>query len=260
MSEDQQEVSGEMQWFRMWHDAIADEKLLSLTYEQRWLWWVILTLASQSPIRGSLYSSENMPYSVEGIARKAYVNPRLVVKAMQTFSEKPYLMLAKDENEAWVVVNWKKRQPEREDSTNAERQARHRQKKHEESNALRNANITPPDTETDSDTDNRNKNKDKKPDTYDTEFEELWSMYPHPPVDDKTRARNNYRSLRKAVERDRIFKAVQNYAAHRTGEDPVFNKKAANFLGRDATWQEYENPVVRQQQPRTSSGVYSELN
>lgn len=115
-----------MQWFRMWHDTIDDEKLLTLTFEQRWLWLVLLTLASRSPDRGILLSSENLPYSVEGIARKAHLKPNLVAKSLEKFSSDAYRMVRLRDDGAWEVINWGKRQFSSDRSTSRVRQYRER--------------------------------------------------------------------------------------------------------------------------------------
>ena len=89
----------------------------------------------------------------------------------------------------------------------------------------------------------------------DNEFEAWWSGYPHPPVDDKTRARNNYRTLRrKGIEAELLTQCRDNYAATRVGEDRQYHKKAANFLGKDGVWEGYGQPVALQNGSTTRLG------
>jgi hypothetical protein len=80
---------------------------------------------------------------------------------------------------------------------------------------------------------------------YAADFEEWWAVYPHPRRDEKGRAGKHYATLRnKGIDKDRLLRIAQNYAAHRKDENPQYHKKAANFLGEDATWMEFEEPVA----------------
>jgi hypothetical protein len=79
-----------------------------------------------------------------------------------------------------------------------------------------------------------------KPD-FTADFEEVWALYPHPPRDEKGRARKNYLTLRnKGVTKERLLNAVMNYAVERRGEERQYHKKAANFFGEHATWETFE--------------------
>lgn len=140
-----------MQWFRWWHDGTTDPKLLRLSYQHRWLWVSILTLASESPKRGRLYVSEFMPCTLEDVARKASLSPSIAKAGLELMERKEFGMLTKDENGAWCVVSWEKRQPH--DKTNAERQQRYRNAQgNGKRNGARNTAGNGVDTETEKET------------------------------------------------------------------------------------------------------------
>lgn len=132
--------------------------------DPKWLWIIILCLAGESPVPGTLLISEGMPYTVEELAEMANL-PEAVVEAIIEDME-ALGMVAIDEGEI-TVCNWSKRQFTSDNST--ERVRRHREKKNvnrqgNETLQKRYSNVTEtetkrfgnaPDTDTDTDTDNK---------------------------------------------------------------------------------------------------------
>lgn len=234
------EVEDDMQWFRWWHDGTTDGKLLRLSLEHRWLWVALLTLASESPRRGYLYVSENLPCDIYDVARKADLDKDVCQSGIDLMMTERFNMVATDENGAWRIVNWEKRQPKREDATNAERQKRYR-------NAMRNAESNAPETEseTETKTDTEKKQTKRKKGDFSAEFEELWPLYPHPPRDEKERARSNYNTLRSNGESyEKLRMCVERYARDRQGKERDFHTKMANFFGNKGTWMTYAEDDV----------------
>lgn len=123
-----EEAREDVKWFRWWHDGTTDPKLLRLSFQHRWLWIAILTLASESPIRGSLYVTPYMPCALEDVARKAGLSPAVTKAGIDLMMRKEFGMLELDENGAWRVVNWHKRQPSSGTSTERVRKYRERVK------------------------------------------------------------------------------------------------------------------------------------
>lgn len=149
----------DMQWFRWWHDGTTDGKLLRLTYAQRWIWLAILTTASASPKRGSLYESELMPSDVRDVARKANVPLEMAEETIAIMLNKPYNMLTTDEKGAWAVTNWEKYQPGSDNSAERTRKWRGKTRTSDDVVTSRDGHsdghgddvVTPPDTDTDTD-------------------------------------------------------------------------------------------------------------
>lgn len=110
------EVDDDMQWFRWWHDATTDGKLLRLPLQHRWLWIALLTLASKSPNRGRLYVSGDLPCDINDVSREANMAPNICQAGIELMMRPQFKMLDVDENGAWLIVNWDKRQPKRDDT------------------------------------------------------------------------------------------------------------------------------------------------
>ena len=100
-------------------------------------------------------ATELIPYSLEDIANEFYLDEDATEELLNCFRN--FSMLEFVDN-AWVILNWNKRQYKSDDSN--ERVTRFRQKQANiESETLQrrysNADVTPPDTDTDTDTENR---------------------------------------------------------------------------------------------------------
>lgn len=236
-----EEVGDDMQWFRWWHDGTSDPKLLRLSLQHRWLWIAILTMASESPKRGFLYISEHLPCTVEEVARKANLPVTTTQAGITLMLDPKFGMLDLDEGSAWHVTNWEKRQPKREDPTNAERQKRYRNAVH---NAIGNAESNAPDTETESET---YKNTPLTPqegeeEIYSVDFEAFWKQYPLK-VNKKGAFAKWKATLRKrgGPSTPDLIAAAVRYAAvcERKGTTRDFTMHAATFLGPQERWREY---------------------
>ena len=55
-------------WIKLWFDALGDPKMRRLTIAERGCWDCILLLAGQSPIRGKLMLTPDVPMTLEDIA------------------------------------------------------------------------------------------------------------------------------------------------------------------------------------------------
>lgn len=113
-------------WFRFYVEAVADPKLRTLTPAQRWLWVSVLAAARHSPKPGTLMIFDEMPMDDASLAGFAGMFPAEVRKAMPLFEKLG--MIEVDDQGAWAVCNWKRRQFESDDVT--ERTRLHRSKEH----------------------------------------------------------------------------------------------------------------------------------
>lgn len=111
-------------WFRMYVEALADQKLRRLPPVQRWLWVGILAAARQSPKPGWLMSSEAHPHDVNTLADLANVPVKEVGPALRYFHQAGMIEAGPDN--VWIVTHWDERQYESDTST--ERTRRHRSK------------------------------------------------------------------------------------------------------------------------------------
>ena len=133
----------ELPWFRLYPEIIYDEKInvaanrTDSTYiEVLGLWVVLLALASKSPMRGSLYVSDKVPYEDRDIAAACGMVTKQVRDIIDAFID--LNMLDDNGGGALHVKNWDDRQYAKEEKSkesNALRQERYREK---HSNALRN--------------------------------------------------------------------------------------------------------------------------
>lgn len=245
-----EEAREDVKWFRWWHDGTTDPKLLRLSFQHRWLWIAILTLASESPIRGSLYVTPYMPCTLEDVARKAGLSIAVTKAGIELMLRKEFGMLELDENGAWRVVNWHKRQFQSDLST--ERSRKHRQKKREcnvaETLQERCGDVpaTPSDNRvqiTDTEIYNTPLNPPKRgKEEYPADFEEFWSVYPR-----KVNKKGAYAKWRATLRKDdaptkqQLIECAKRYAAEckRKGTEQQYILHAATFLGPQERWRDY---------------------
>jgi hypothetical protein len=150
-----------MQWFRFYAETISDKKLRRIARDVNepianviGVWTIVLAMASDSPIRGRLMISADVPATIDDISDAAGCNVtetflKLVVTGLVTTD------VTDDGHTVYVVTAWDKRQYESDSSATRVKRHRERQKV-----AKSNADVTlqsrfgnTPDTDTDTDTD-----------------------------------------------------------------------------------------------------------
>lgn len=143
-------------WFRAYPEAAFDTKfeVASIQTGLSWLeifgiWWKILCLAGNSPKRGYLYVTGMKRYSNTEVASILRLSNDLTEKIIATFIDLELLEL--DEEGAYHIKNWEKRQFESDSSTERVRNSR-KKAKNDDSNGdetlhgrYSNAGVTPPD-------------------------------------------------------------------------------------------------------------------
>lgn len=148
--------TSKMPWFRMYTDFLNDPKIIGLAFEDQRHFIGLLALKGDGTL-----DHECAPELMNRIiAQRLWVNHDVIGEV------KKRLMAAGLIDEDWQPLAWDKRQMRSDaDSTNAERQRRHRQRKQAaasgadsnvasngDSNALRNGSVTGLDTDTEEDT------------------------------------------------------------------------------------------------------------
>lgn len=133
---------GNMPWFRFYNEALNDRKISRIcrvTGQPKALvigvWVTFLTLASESPERGRLLISDDLPFTTEEIIEETGLDEATFKAITEGFTE--YGMLDHD-GTAWVICNWHSRQPPSDNST--ERVRRYRQRQKEEGETADNGN------------------------------------------------------------------------------------------------------------------------
>lgn len=142
-------------WFRMYTEAVDDEKLRLLAFEDRWHYVAILCLKGQ----GLLDDESDHQLRLRKIAVKMGVQLRELDEISRRLSEVGLI----DQN-TLQPVKWDMRQFR--SDTSRERVAKHRenQKKQQDEIMKRECNVTvtPPETDTDTDTDKEERSKSEK--------------------------------------------------------------------------------------------------
>ncbi len=149
-----------MQWFRFYTEAVGDKKLRRIARDTNecmahvlGVWTIVLSIASDSPVRGTLLISDDVPATIDDINDAAGCNvtatfQKLLVTGLVTVG------VTDDGQTVYVVPAWDNRQFESDSS--ATRVKRHRERKKA---AQKGENVTEvkrysnaPDTDTDTDT------------------------------------------------------------------------------------------------------------
>lgn len=150
-------------WFRAYPEAAFDPKFeiiaRQLEIENLFVfgaWWKILCIAGNSPIRGSLYVTFQKRFSNGDVAALLGISDDLCNTLLEAFKDLD--MIYQDENGAWRITNWEKRQFDSDNSTERVKKFREKAKTNECNgdetlhDRFRNGDETPPDTDTDPDT------------------------------------------------------------------------------------------------------------
>lgn len=156
-----------MAWFRMYNDFLNDPKMISIAFEDQRHFIALLALKSDG-----ILDQDCSPELLNRI-----VAQKLWLDFASITDVKNRLIQAELIDENWQPTAWNKRQFKSDhDASGAERQKRFRQKQKEkqeqeeqgdgDSNALRNVEVTPPDTETDTEKHN-------------DDFASFWKDYPN---------------------------------------------------------------------------------
>lgn len=114
-----------MQWFRFPHKSAHDLRLRRLPPAMRWCWVMVLTAASESPQRGWLLLTKDIPLTIEDLADIAGVQPGLMAQALALLLE--YQLLESIDG-VLHVTNWEETQFDSDSSTERSRKCRQKAK------------------------------------------------------------------------------------------------------------------------------------
>lgn len=121
-------------WLKLWTETITDRKLTRIDPAWRWAWVGLLCLAAETDDEGKIELAPGWALSDDEIAVALNIPAEDWRAARDYFLKIGMLTL---QGQTLVVVNYAKRQASK-DPTNAERQARYRNARSSDSNALRN--------------------------------------------------------------------------------------------------------------------------
>lgn len=148
-----------MQWFRFYTEAISDKKLRRIARDNNesmahvlGVWAIVLSMASDSPVRGQLLISNDVPATIEDIEDAAGCNvtatfQKLLVTGLVTE------LVTNDGKTVYIIPAWDKRQFDSDSSATRVRKHRERQKaaKSNDGVTLQKRFCNAPDTDTDTD-------------------------------------------------------------------------------------------------------------
>ncbi|GEM_PF-3249127 len=116
-----------MDWFRVYNDITKDRKLRRHRPSIRWAWIAVLCIANNSPQRGILLLSDDIPATVEDIADEAALSVTETEEALSIFVKQGMI---KNIGDVWKVINWNKRQFARDNSSERVKRFRSKQEKY----------------------------------------------------------------------------------------------------------------------------------
>lgn len=218
-----------MPWFRMYSEAVDDEKLRLLAFEDRWHFVAILCCKCS----GVLDSKD--PLLRRKMAVKLGLGIRELDEVARRLSEVGLI-----DFETMQPLHWEERQFQSDRSTDRVKAYRERMKRGG------NVSVTAQDTETETDTDTEKHMSSeassdcgavpasRKQSGYTTEFEQAWKQYPSRPGNSKADAFKAWNARLKAgATADQMLAGVMRYAAYCAAErtEPRYIKQAATFFG-----------------------------
>lgn len=225
-------------WFRFHCDAVDDDKLRLLAYEDRWHFVALLCC------KGSGILDEKDPIlKRRKVAIKLGLSQAELDEVVRRLAEVNLVT-----NETLQPVSWNKRQYKSDNSTERVRRCRERKKQQSDETEVkrfRNA----PDTEVLS--------NDK---TYTVDFEEFWKAYPkREGSNPKKPAAQKYKSALKRATHDEIMEGVNAYAAHCVSKQITstgYVAQAQTWLAQDRwteEWSDTSNEWEHQKQKRAAA-------
>ena len=131
-----------MQWFRMYAEAVDDEKLRLLAFEDRWHFVALLCLKAQGVLN-----------EADDALRRRKIGIKLGLDSVELETVMKRLETVGLVSSVWEPSNWNKRQYLSDSSTKRVQAFRKRS---------RNVSVTPSDTDTDTDTDTEKKKSKSK--------------------------------------------------------------------------------------------------
>ncbi|MEW6555107.1 MAG: phage replisome organizer N-terminal domain-containing protein [Actinomycetota bacterium] len=208
-----------MAWVRLYTDIRSDMKIKRLTYEERWLWIVMLTLAKESPKPGYLLLAEDIPLDIDDLAAESGLDATTIANAIAE-KMRPFAMVA-EEGAVYRILNWEKRQFTSDNVT--ERTRKHRRK-----------------SERSGDVPGTPQRQRQKQILYSPQFEAFWKVYPR--KIEKLKAFKCWETrLKEGHDPKDLINAAINYARAMKGKDPEFIKYPPTFLGPSKPFEDYLN-------------------
>lgn len=227
-----------IQWFRLYHRMIDDEKLRLLAFEDRWHFVALLCLKADG-----LLDEPESNLKQRKLAVKLGVQQRELDEIKRRLSE---VGLIDDDMQP---VAWDDLQYQSDTSTQRVRKYREKTKARQPEtpcNVSRNVSVTVQDTDTDTDITSSLRSDVSSKSDFDSEFEkQFWPVYPR--RIGKGQALKAFRAARKQTSLETILTGVRRYAEERHSENPEFTKHASTWLNGQC-W--LDEPTVKQTSPQ----------
>lgn len=205
-------------WWRAYDEAVDDPKLQQLPAELFRAWFNICCITSQN--------GGTLP-DISAIAFKLRCKPAKAEQIINSLIAARLIDVTADGN---APHNWKARQfkSDNADSTNAERQARYREKqRNDRSNAVTTVTVTDPETEQRQSITEKKRTR-AKPRGEDLDFEKWYRVYPRREA--RGAAEKAYRIARKSADAATLLAGAERASAKAAGADPKFIPLPATWL------------------------------
>lgn len=197
-----------MRWFRLYDEILDDPKMAELSDFQFRCFVNLMSMASQSEMRGELTDNR------ERIAWRLRIKKNVLSMAVDRLIE---LRILASENGKLRFINWDKRQFKSDDVT-----ARVKR--------FRNVSVTPPDTDTETDTDNTTPPPPKGERAARGGFDKFWSAYPR--KKSKGQAEKAFNALKPS---EQLLSAILA-GIERAKTSEQWRKDGGQFVPYPATW------------------------
>lgn len=236
-----------MEWFRFYNEVRVDRKLDTLTGEQYRTWVNLMCYAAEQETRGTI-----PPMNTEKLAIECAKGDEELLTSTLNRLISPLEIIERLEDDSLHFINWEKRQPNSDSSTERSRKSRQRSCNgdatvmQQECNGFSSVSVS---------SSSLREGDARGRDEYTPEFESFWKLYPHRKGNSKRDAFAKWKAtLNKGATVDDLLRAVTNYAHERDGKDDQYTMMAATFLGPGERWRAYlaeEKPHIVQYEDPT---------
>lgn len=127
-------------WYRTYHEALEDKKLETLSFEEHYVWWALLTYSSdqQQELRGTISAEKADPWLLA--LKCARGDEELLQRTIGLLVKRK--ILAVDDDGGLTFINFDARQESEPPEQVADRQRRYRERKASRSVTESNADVT----------------------------------------------------------------------------------------------------------------------
>lgn len=125
-------------WFKFYGETINDIKFMKIAREEQLsftdvvgVWTILLCLASNSPHRGALYITKDVPYTIDDLVEILHFDSSTIAYLLDNFKSLDMIYLASDFDdeapETIIISHWDERQQTKEEKVAADNARRQRE-------------------------------------------------------------------------------------------------------------------------------------